>query len=156
MDNNISKRFSTLLNSKTKERQLKRDAQILMDNFLSEIERLYTKDGLNRKTLANNIEISESYVSQIFNGKKPLNFVTLAKIKRALNINFDVTAYFISEKKTEITYPIISLPIPNDALMQNVTTTLAGGHSETIVPVTKTTVEVPYNSKSFEPILQSQ
>lgn len=102
MNNNIANQFSSLLNSKTKERQVKRDAQILMDNFLSEIERLYKDDGLNRKDLAQNIDISESYISQVFNGKKPLNFVTLAKIKRALKINFDVTARFIEKKKTAV------------------------------------------------------
>ncbi len=102
MDNTISQQFSELLTSKSDERQLKRDSKILMDSFLSEIERLYKDDGLNRKELAEKIKISESYVSQVFNGKKPLNFITLAKIKKALDIRFRVTGEFTSGKKTEI------------------------------------------------------
>jgi len=96
----IGKQFSDLLTSKTSEAKLKRDAKILMAGYLSEIERLYKNDGLNRKDLAEKINISESYLSQVFTGKKPLNFITLAKIKNALQIRFRVNGEFLSQKKT--------------------------------------------------------
>src|SRR3977135_2892243 len=91
---NIKDRFKNLLSSKSKEERIKRDAHILMASYLSEIERLYSDIGLNRKELANKIAISPSYLTQVFTGHKPLNFLTLAKIKDALELSFEVTAHF--------------------------------------------------------------
>jgi ribosome-binding protein aMBF1 (putative translation factor) len=109
---NIKDRFRKLLTSKTEEERIKRDSYILMANYLYEIERLYDDIGLKRKALAQKIDISPSYLTQVFRGYKPLNFLTLAKIKRALNLRFDVKASFKSEKKIdfEIDAPIYTLP----------------------------------------------
>lgn len=91
---------------------LQLDEYMLMANYLSEIERLLGEKSLNRKELAIQIGTSPSYLTQVFRGDKPLNFKTLAKIQKALNIRFEIQTISLpnkSKKKTSnITYESIS------------------------------------------------
>jgi ribosome-binding protein aMBF1 (putative translation factor) len=96
----IKDKFASLRLSKTEEDLTEEEAFILMAGFLSEIERISKSKGLNRKELALKINTSPSYLTQVFRGDKPLNFLTLAKIKRALNIQFEVKAFFQDERKS--------------------------------------------------------
>lgn len=89
----VKAKFQSLQNNKTEEDLIKEDEYILMANYLSEIERLKKPLNLNRKELAKRIKTSASYLTQVFRGDKPLNFYTLAKIQKALNIRFEVRAY---------------------------------------------------------------
>jgi transcriptional regulator with XRE-family HTH domain len=73
------------------------DAFMLMASYLSEIERLQHEQELNRGELAKKINVSSSYLTQVFRGNKPLNFETIAKINKALNIRFQVTAVPMQE-----------------------------------------------------------
>jgi transcriptional regulator with XRE-family HTH domain len=61
-----------------------------MASFLSVIEIVQEEKGISRKELASMIKISPSYLTQVFRGDKPLNFITLAKIQKALGILFSV------------------------------------------------------------------
>jgi ribosome-binding protein aMBF1 (putative translation factor) len=61
-----------------------------MASFLSVIEIVQEEKGISRKELASMIKISPSYLTQVFRGDKPLNFITLAKIQKALGIRFRV------------------------------------------------------------------
>ena len=97
----IKSNLNALFNSKTEEQLIERDALMLQANYLSEIERLTKEKGINRKDIAFKIKTSASYLTQVFRGDKPLNFITLAKIKRALDLRFEVKASFNSEKNTE-------------------------------------------------------
>jgi len=101
-DSDIEALFNSLDDDKTEEDLNKEESYILQANYLSEIERLYKDGGLNRRELAFKINLSPSYLSQVFGGDKPLNFLTLAKIKRALDLRFDLRASFASEKKIEV------------------------------------------------------
>lgn len=47
---------------------------------------------VNAEQLAVMCKVSPSYLSQIFNCKKDINFILLAKIQKALNIRFEVKA----------------------------------------------------------------
>lgn len=84
--------WDELLAFKTQEEQDKHEAQMLAFRFLSEIERYQELRGMNKKELALKIGKSPSYITQLFRGSKPLNFDTLAKMQRALNIQFNITA----------------------------------------------------------------
>ncbi len=90
--NNAKEKISKRFLEKTEDELIKEDADILMANYLSEIERLRELIGFNQQDLALRIKLTPSYLSQVFTGKKPLNFITLAKIKRVLKIKFSVTA----------------------------------------------------------------
>lgn len=95
VNNNIEEirsKFQNLLKHHSEEEQIKHDTQMLMYRFLNEIQKYQDIQGLNRKKLAESIKTSASYLTQLFRGNKPLNFETLAKVQKALNIKFEVVA----------------------------------------------------------------
>ncbi len=63
-----------------------------MFSFLSEIEKFQKLQGIKKNKLADKIKTSASYLTQLYRGSKPLNFETIAKIQKALNIAFTVLA----------------------------------------------------------------
>lgn len=81
------------LSFKSEDEKIEHDAQMLMYSFLSEVERFQEMNKINRKLLAKKINTSGSYLTQIFRGAKPLNFITIAKLQKALNIKFEVSAF---------------------------------------------------------------
>ena len=85
------------LNTISEEDQIDIEASVLMLNFLAEIENIQKIRGIDRMSLAKSINVSPSYLTQVFSGNKPLNFKTLAKIQKALNIRFEVKS--IERKK---------------------------------------------------------
>lgn len=50
------------------------------------------QEGLSKKNLAEKLDTSKSYITQLFSGDKLLNIKTLAKIEQNLNINFAIKA----------------------------------------------------------------
>lgn len=89
-----------LMKFDNKEQKLRHDAFVLMAGYLSEIEAIQKKHNITRKELAKKIGDSAPYLTQVFRGNKPLNFYTIAKIKDALNIRFEVRAIDLNEKCT--------------------------------------------------------
>lgn len=75
----------------TEDEAIKHDAQLLMFGFLSEVSKYQELQQMTRKTLSEKIGTSASYLTQLFRGNKPLNFETLAKLQKALNIQFQIT-----------------------------------------------------------------
>ncbi len=90
--NDLKSNFEDLFKPRSDEKEIEHDSFMLMAGFLSEIEAIQEQQDISRKELAEKIKISPSYLTQVFRSKKPLNFMTLAKIKRALNIRFEVKA----------------------------------------------------------------
>ncbi len=90
----IKNKFKSFFEGRTEEQKIKHDADMLMASFLSEIELVQKQKNIKKKKLADLIKISPSYLTQVFNGNKPLNFYTLAKIIRALDIKFSVQAHY--------------------------------------------------------------
>lgn len=89
----LKNEFDSLFNPRSEKVEERHDALMLMAAFLSEIEAIQNKKNISRKELAKKIHTSGSYLTQVFRSKKPLNFVTLAKIKRALDIRFEIRAF---------------------------------------------------------------
>lgn len=86
----LQERIRTRQANKTEEDILREDEDMLMASYLSEIEKFQKAHSISRKDLAATIKTSASYLTQVFRGDKPLNFYTIAKIQRALNIRFRV------------------------------------------------------------------
>jgi len=97
----IKEQFNSIFNNKTREEELKLESYLLMASFLSEIELILEKRRLTKANLAMQISTSPSYLTQVFKGNKPLNFVTLAKMQKALDIHF-VTRVYCKETKNEV------------------------------------------------------
>jgi transcriptional regulator with XRE-family HTH domain len=87
------------LNTISEEDQIDIEASVLMLNFLAEIENIQKIRSIDRMSLAKSINVSPSYLTQVFSGNKPLNFKTLAKIQKALNIRFEVKTVEIKKDK---------------------------------------------------------
>ena len=94
----IKTKFKSLIAHDSVESEIDHDAHILMAGFLSEIERVQKQKNISRKSLAERINTSASYLTQVFRGDKPLNFVTIAKIQKTLDIRFDIQARYKREK----------------------------------------------------------
>ena len=91
--NELKKELEDLFIPRSEEVEIKHDALMLMAGFLSEIEHIQDEQNISRKELAKKINTSGSYLTQVFRSKKPLNFITLAKIKRALDLRFEIKAF---------------------------------------------------------------
>lgn len=91
-DNEIKEQFQKIFTFSSEEERIEFDAQMLMFYFLSEVDRYQEIQGITNKALAQKMNTSASYLTQLFRGHKPLNFATIAKMQIALGIKFDVVA----------------------------------------------------------------
>jgi transcriptional regulator with XRE-family HTH domain len=129
----LKKSFENLFAPRPEEVETKHDAFMLMAAFLSEIEYIQEQDKISRKELAKKVKTSGSYLTQVFRNKKPLNFLTLAKIKRALDIRFEIKAFRKNSTNPVVTpneYNAISLSsLAFDSLQQTGDTIPSEGSS---------------------------
>jgi transcriptional regulator with XRE-family HTH domain len=93
----IQATYRKIMDSRPEAEKLEVDSLLLMSGFLSEIEAAMVKKKITRKTLAQLIGTSPSYLTQVFRGDKPLNFMTLAKMQKALNVGFVTRLYYKEE-----------------------------------------------------------
>jgi ribosome-binding protein aMBF1 (putative translation factor) len=89
----IRKNFQELLGFKNREDQWGHDAQMLMFQFMGLVDEKMKEEGISKKELANKINTSTAYLTQLFKGDKKLNFKTLAKLQDVLNIRFEITTH---------------------------------------------------------------
>jgi ribosome-binding protein aMBF1 (putative translation factor) len=82
--------YKKVMGKRTKEEKIESDSLALMACFLTRIESVLEEKSMTKKILAKEINTSPSYLTQVFRGDKPLNFITLAKIQKALNIQFEI------------------------------------------------------------------
>ena len=91
-ENNIKSEFDEILSFGDDNEKLSHDAMMLSLKFISEInELLQNQNKMPKKDLASLLDISPSFVSQLFNGDKKLNFDLLAKFQNILNAEFCIT-----------------------------------------------------------------
>ncbi len=93
----IQATYRKIMDSRPEAEKLEVDSLLLMSGFLSEIEAAMVKKKITRKLLAQLIGTSPSYLTQVFRGDKPLNFMTLAKMQKALNVGFVTRLYYIDK-----------------------------------------------------------
>jgi len=86
----IKESFDELFNSFTDEELLEQEARLLSFHFLSEIEIAMEKKRMSKKLLAEKVNTSASYITQLFQGDRLPNFNILAKIQRALGLKFEI------------------------------------------------------------------
>lgn len=91
-DFTIALGFEKLFEFDTVEDSNMHRAKIIMMKFLQAMEKSMGKNKLNKKTLANILGISPSYVTQLYNGDKLINLEMIARIEQAFGIEFKVQA----------------------------------------------------------------
>jgi plasmid maintenance system antidote protein VapI len=60
--------------------------------FMAEVERLMIEQNRNKKELAQFLNTSPSFVTQLFQGDKVLNLDMIARLQHAFNYTFDIQA----------------------------------------------------------------
>ncbi len=90
---NVSSEFESLFTHKNEKEELEHDARMIMYRFLSEIENIENSGNpIKKNELAKKLKVSPSFITQLFNGDKLMNFTLLAKIQDAFNITFEIKA----------------------------------------------------------------
>jgi transcriptional regulator with XRE-family HTH domain len=87
------------------------ETRLLMYRFLSEIDKITSERGINRKELAKLAGTSASYITQLYQGKKIINLQMIARIKKALDIDFKIEVVLAERKsKSDVTErPVIKI-----------------------------------------------
>jgi len=98
----IETAFKTILSFDNEQDQLELEAKIIMAKFLEKIQEIAAQKGLKKKDLAQKIGTSASYITQLYRGHKLLNLMTLAKLQKALDIEFDIAI----KGSEQIKYPV--------------------------------------------------
>ena len=84
-------KFRTLVKSEEKsDNEVKHLSQMIMYRFLSEVERITDERNISRKDLAKRINVSPSYITQLYQGTKKLNIETLGRLEKALDMRFEI------------------------------------------------------------------
>ena len=98
----IKKQLDDLLNF-NEEDQLEHDAQMLAFQFLNKVDKAMADLGMSKKTLAERVGTSGAFITQLFRGDRKPNWNILAKMQKALGLNFKITTEkelndFVGEK----------------------------------------------------------
>jgi transcriptional regulator with XRE-family HTH domain len=75
------------------------DAYLLMGEYLFLIEKKMEEISMSKKELAEKIGTSASYLSKFFNLNQLINFKTLAKIQKALDVRFELKDLYIKNNE---------------------------------------------------------
>ena len=94
---NIDPEVESVFTEKSKEEELEHEAKMIMFRFLNELEKLNPEKPLKKKDLAQAINTSASFITQLYRGDKLINLHTLAKIQDAYNITFEIKAKINSD-----------------------------------------------------------
>ena len=97
----IKNAFDHLFDQLSEQDKLENEAALLMFRFLSLVEIRCEKLGWTKKELAKKIGTSASYITQLYQGDKMVNMITLAKLQRVLGIEFDVKVKKTGKKKVK-------------------------------------------------------
>lgn len=83
---NCPAEFAHLFEFESLREKLIHKSHMVSLRILSEIEEICIKRNITHKQLAKEIEISESYLSQLFCGDKQINTMFIAKIEEAFDL----------------------------------------------------------------------
>lgn len=89
----IKKSFDKLFEFHTEKEELEHGARMIMARFLSELQPIIEEKGLNKRDIADILKTSASYVTQLYNGDKITNLITLYKLEKHFDITFNIKAY---------------------------------------------------------------
>ena len=98
----IKKEWDALLNNMSREDLISSKADVLALQFLEIVDQKMEQENISKKELAQKVETSASFITQLFRGARKPNRKVLAKMSLELGIEFKVmTEEMIQEKVTE-------------------------------------------------------
>ena len=98
---NVAPEFENFFSFKSKKEEIEHEAKMIMFRFFSELEKINSENPIKKKELAQTLKTSASYITQLYQGDKLINLLTLAKIQEAYDITFDIKAKHNTESYTE-------------------------------------------------------
>lgn len=95
----IKQEFQNLLGFQTEEEKIEHRSKMIMFNFLDIIENEMSSRQMSKKELAEKLNTSASFVTQLFTGTKTINLLTIAKLEQIFDIKFQVTKAQVKKTK---------------------------------------------------------
>ncbi len=99
MNTKLKNEFKKALQFSNLEDKAEHDSKILMFKFLSIIEDEMANREMSKKELANLLDTSPSYITQLFRGTKTINLMKLAQLQNLFNIEFEIKLVKKAKKK---------------------------------------------------------
>lgn len=87
----VNPEFEGLFSFNSTKEELEHEAKMIMFRLLSSFEKMMDRP-IQKKEIAEAINTSPSYVTQLFKGDKLINFTTLAKLQKAFDFTFEIEA----------------------------------------------------------------
>jgi transcriptional regulator with XRE-family HTH domain len=91
-DESTNLELASLFSFNDEKEEMHHEATMLMFKFLEQIEKIGEKKAVKKKDLAKMLGTSASYITQLYNGDKLINLVTLAKFQKAYDLTFEIKA----------------------------------------------------------------
>jgi transcriptional regulator with XRE-family HTH domain len=108
----IKAAFTKVLNDFSEEELLEVEALAIGHAYLSEAQRIMDERGMLRKDLAERMNVSASFLTQLFCGDRPLSDRHKARIAQIFNIRWELSAVPLAKPQTRSTR---SRPTPAQA-----------------------------------------
>ncbi|MFA8342048.1 MAG: helix-turn-helix domain-containing protein [Rhodothermaceae bacterium] len=86
----IEENFKELLTFDNVDEKINFEAEILSLNVMHKVKNLMDENNMNKKQLADKLNVSRAYVTRLFSADKLVNFKVLAKLQRVFDIKFDI------------------------------------------------------------------
>jgi len=90
MNTKLKNDFRKALQFDNQKDKIEHDSKILMFKFLSIVEREMELRNMSKKELAQQLDTSPSYVTQLFRGTKTINLIKLVQLQNLFSIEFDI------------------------------------------------------------------
>ncbi len=91
INSKVEKEFQDILIPKSDKERLEFEAKMIHLDFISRLQELMKFKNINSKReLADLLETSPSFVTQLFSGEKLINLKNLARLQRALDIKYTI------------------------------------------------------------------
>lgn len=111
---NVQEKFRDLLKPDTYQEKIELDALLLAAPYLEMIQDKMEEMNMKKKDLAKELNTSPSYITQLMNTNKMLNFTILARIAEVLDLKFQVS---LKSEFSNVEY--LEKFIPNKELMEH-------------------------------------
>jgi ribosome-binding protein aMBF1 (putative translation factor) len=98
----IVSKLQEVLRFQNNDEKLDFEAEMIHLEVMNHIRLLMEKQGMNKKMLAEKLQTSKGYVSQLFSGDKIINLKLLAKLQHIFNIQFTITPQEMTGYSTDI------------------------------------------------------
>ena len=90
---NIENRFKKLLKIKNANEKIRLNTEMIHLNIMNELAQLMEHQSINKTQLAEKLNVSKSYITQLFTADKILNLKLISQIQDVLNVAFGMTFY---------------------------------------------------------------